>query len=341
MKFLKGLLFTLIALILVYLIIAIFSPNNYSVTRELTVDSSIEAVWNQINTFEKWQNWSPWKQKDSTLTSSFEGTPGEVGSKTSWVGDPELSGTGSMTLKESIPNEKFVYDLEFPEWESTSEGYIMLEDAENGGTKITWNDQGELPFIMRPLGLFGMFDRMMGPDFENGLENMKVSAQSFVPNSKTLTITEIELPAISYLGIRHKTTMAEVMEAEFYSSNYGVIMGALSGNEDKVTGAPVAIYYSWNESDSTTEIVPAIPVNDSTLSYEGTEMVSIPAGKAVKAAYYGPYAGSENAHYALDAYVKEKELKTGLVVEEYANDPTTVASPEEILTNIYYYILEN
>ncbi len=341
MKFLKGLLITLVALFLVYVLLAVFSPKEYSVTRELEVDASKEAVWSQINTFEKWQAWSPWKEKDSTLTSTFEGSAGTIGSKTTWIGDPELSGTGSMTLKESVPNEKIVYDLEFPEWESVSEGYIALEETESGGTKMTWNDKGALPFLMRPMGMFGMFDKMMGPDFEKGLENIGKVASIAKPEKKGIEMSEVELPEITYLGVRHKTTMAEVMTQEFFATNYQNIFTTVGKENIQVAGNSACIYYSWNEVDSTAEAFPCVPISAKPeTTPEGMEAVVIPAGNVVKATYYGSYENGMEAHLKIDEYCKEKGLKTGLVIEEYVN-AATAESDDDLITNIFYYIIED
>ncbi|MGB1039859.1 MAG: GyrI-like domain-containing protein, partial [Flavobacteriales bacterium] len=141
--------------------------------------------------------------------------------------------------------------------------------------------------------------------------------------------------------VRQNTTMAEVMTQEFYSSNFMKLGMALGENKLEMTGHPSAVFYAWNEEDSTAEVLPAFPVAaGSKVSTEGMEIVDIPAGKVVKAAYYGPYEGGAGAHKKIGEYCKANNIKTGLTIEEYANDPTTVASPDEILTNIYYFIIE-
>ena len=175
MKIIKGLLITLLALLVIWIILALFSPKGYNVSREITTEASLEKVWNQISTFEKWQNWSPWKINDSNLKSKYEGTSGSVGSMTSWVGDPQ-SGTGNMTITEVIPNSKLGYDLQFEEF-PVSQGFIEITE-ENGISTISWNNKGDLPFFMRPVTFFGMFDNMMGPNFEVGLLIIKELSES-------------------------------------------------------------------------------------------------------------------------------------------------------------------
>ena len=339
MKFIKGLLITLLALFAIWVILALFSSKGYDVTREIKTEASPEQIWNQISEFEKWQSWSPWKAKDPSMESEYQGTPGTIGSKTSWVGDPELSGTGNMTINEVVPNNKLGYDLQFGDI-SSSKGFIEINKVEDS-SKITWNDKGDLPFLMRPMALFGMFEKMMGPDFEAGLAKIKELAES--DNSSTpkeIVISQVDMTETKYLGVRHKTTISELMKAEFFGTNFGNIMGAMDKENIQMAGYPSCIYYDWNEVDSTAEALPCIPFASSiTKIPEGMEVVTAPTCKALKAAYYGPYNGAAVAHMKLDEYCKANAIKTGLVIEEYANDPTEVAE-SDILTNIYYLILD-
>ena len=338
MKIIKGLLITLLALLVIWIILALFSPKGYNVSREITTEASLEKVWNQISTFEKWQNWSPWKINDSNLKSKYEGTSGSVGSMTSWVGDPQ-SGTGNMTITEVIPNSKLGYDLQFEEF-PVSKGFIEITE-ENGISTISWNNKGDLPFFMRPVTFFGMFDNMMGPNFEVGLLILKELAESSPePLKKEIEVSQVEMPEVNCLGIRHKTTMAKVMTKEFFETNYQTIFAAIGEVNIQVTGNSSCIYYSWNELDSTTEVFPCVSVSSSLeIAPVGLQLVLVPASRAVKSTYYGSAEESMATHLKIDDYCKEYNLKTGLVIEEYVN-AATATSEDELITNIYYQIIE-
>ena len=344
MKFIKGLLLIVLALILVYFIIAIFSPTSAHVEREIEIEAPAEEVWSKISEFKNWEAWSPWKENDPSIINTFTGENGAVGSKMSWTSDS--SGVGYMEILETRPNELLKAKLAFIEpRESNSENIFVLTE-ENGKSILSWSDHSEFSFFSRPFMLLmginsAMMDSMMGPDFEKGLLNIKNLTENSIGSNIPIEITHVEMPSKNYLGIRHKTTIEEVMQADFYGTNYAKIGTALGGAKLAPAGSPVAIYYSWNMEDSTTEIVPALPVAailDPKI--EGVEFLALPAGKAVKAAYYGPYKESVVAHFKLDDYCKANGIETGLTIEEYANDPESVSSPNEILTNIYYYIVK-
>ena len=244
-----------------------------------------------------------------------------------------------MTITEVIPNSKLGYDLQFEEF-PVSQGFIEITE-ENGISTISWNSKGDLPFFMRPVTFFGMFDNMMGPNFEVGLLILKELAESSPePLKKEIEVSQVEMPEVNCLGIRHKTTMAKVMTQEFFETNYQTIFAAIGEVNIQVTGNSSCIYYSWNELDSTTEVFPCVPVSSSLeIAPVGLQLVLVPASRAVKATYYGSAEESMATHLKIDDYCKEYNLKTGLVIEEYVNT-ATVTSGDELITNIYYQIIE-
>ncbi|MFX7894998.1 SRPBCC family protein, partial [Acinetobacter baumannii] len=68
------------------------------------------------------------------------------------------------------------YELYFPDFGSTSTGEFRLTPRD-GGTKVSWSmdgDMGRNP-LNRWMGLF--MDRMVGPDFDAGLANLKALAE--------------------------------------------------------------------------------------------------------------------------------------------------------------------
>ena len=67
------------------------------------------------------------------------------------------------------------------------------------------------------------------------------------------------------------------------------------------------------------------------------EKLTLPAGENVMITKYGPYGtGDQEAHMAIDTYLKENGLEqNGAIWELYVNDPETV-KPEDIETEIHY-----
>ena len=81
-----------------------------------------------------------------------------------------------MTFTAAEANRRLAYELFFPDFGTTSTGALELA-ADGATTKVSWSmngDMGSNP-LFRWLALFG--DRMVGPDFEAGLANLKALAE--------------------------------------------------------------------------------------------------------------------------------------------------------------------
>jgi effector-binding domain-containing protein len=340
MKFFKGLGIVIIALVVIYFILALLGPKSYYVERTREINAPAHIVWEQVSNFKNWEKWSPWIEKDPTVKNTYKGNLGEVGSVMSWIGDEDLSGTGSMEIISANPNKEINYNLSFiVPFEMNSTGGMTMT-SEGDKTTVKWFDKGDFSFLSRPFMLFMNLDEKIGPDFERGLERIDSVSQE-LSKAKELVIIETLFPSNNYVAIRHKTTMTEAMNPDFYATNFQQLGMYVGETNSKLSGMPSAIYYSWNEVDSTTEIALAFPLENLTqVTKQGYELISLKEQKAVLARSYGSYEDTYKAHIKMEEYVKEKGLKIGLTIEEYANDPASVSHPSEILTNIYYLIEE-
>jgi hypothetical protein len=343
MKFLKSLLIVLVSLFAIYIILAFLGAKNYKVVRKKEINVPASIVWQQIYDFKTWPKWSPWQEKDSTIINLYTGEAGSVGAKMSWVGDKELSGNRNMIITDIVTNKKISYDLSFIiPMEMKSARSLTLNEKE-GVTTLTWLEKGDFPFLFRPFMLFIDKEAQIAPYFERGLfkiDSLATEQYDLLKSTKDTEITEATFSGKNYVAVRHKTTFTEVMSSEFYKQNFQYLGKYVGETKSKLSGSPSSIIYVWNEVDSTCEIALAFPIEGLTsVNKPGYEFISIGEQKAILGKCYGGYDKIGVAHEKLNAYAIEKGLKIGLVIEEQANDATTV--PEyEILTNIYYLIEE-
>ncbi|MEO9532242.1 MAG: SRPBCC family protein [Crocinitomicaceae bacterium] len=323
----------------IYLIVAIFAPSSYRVERSRDIAASPEVIFEQISIFENWDAWSPWGEKDSTMTSVRTGEPGTVGSKTEWTGDPELSGTGSMTMTELVEFVKITYDLHFDDMDMTSQGGIDLKAGEES-TTVTWYDGADIPFLFRPMVMFFDIEAKVGPDFERGLElldSVAVAKQAEL-DAAIYEIRTIDFPETKYYSIHNEVPFSGV-DSAFFASNYGQLGMFCGENQIEMSGMPVSICFEWNEETEMAVLMPAFPVADNSTPGKGMVLpYTIPACQALVVDYYGEYDENYDAHMQIDAYAKENGLEYSIVMEEFVTDPTTVESMDEVLTRIYYFL---
>ena len=100
-----------------------------------------------------------------------------IGATYSWDGNKDV-GTGRMEIKESVPSSKVSIQLNFLkpfEAQNVSEFLIASKD---GQTEVRWAMSGPQPFIAKLMSVFFSMEKMVGPDFEQGLSAMKTAAEA-------------------------------------------------------------------------------------------------------------------------------------------------------------------
>lgn len=340
MKIMKILLGIIGVILLAYMALGVFGKKNYKVEREILIQAPKEAIWKHISNYNNWGAWSPWVNKDSNAVYTFSEEQGGVGAAQSWEGNEEV-GKGSMETTKTEGNDLLEYKLQFIEpWEMQSYGGFTLETVDEG-TKVTWTDQGNIPFMQRAFMIFMDMDKMIGPDFELGLQKLKEIAENEKSLAQEYEIKTIDFPVTTYIGKKYKIAFTN-LDAELFGNTYQTIGVFLAKNNLESEGMPAAIYFSWDMENGTTEMAPVIPVANYTNGTKLTdelEVFSANATKALEVDYYGPYEESGKAHEAISKYLVENNIEVkGFVIEEYANDPATVNSSQEYLTKIYYLL---
>lgn len=169
-----------IALVVVVVIAAVLGlaltqPDSFSVQRSATIGAPPDQVFALVNDLKAFNRWSPWVRREPTVKLRYSGPESGAGAGYTWQG--EQTGAGGMTITESTPPSKVALKLDFTQpFESHNRvefGFV----PEGGGTRVTWAMSGPMPFISKLMSVFADMDKMIGPDFEQGLANLKAEAE--------------------------------------------------------------------------------------------------------------------------------------------------------------------
>ena len=131
MKILKIIGIIILLLVILIVVLGLIAPKKYEVERSVLINAPKQIVFKHVVKFKNWNAWSPWAEKDSTMTIAVEGKDGEQGSVYTWIGDPKITGEGEITNTGVKENEEMTYHLHFIKpWESYSDGYTRVAEAE-------------------------------------------------------------------------------------------------------------------------------------------------------------------------------------------------------------------
>jgi hypothetical protein len=165
------------ALLLLLALIAL-QPATFHVERSISVAAPPENVRALIDDFHAWRGWSPWEKLDPNLQRRYDGPPSGAGAKYAWRGNQQV-GEGRMTIEQSGPS-RVVIKLEFLKpFEATNTATFTFVSAEHG-TKTTWAMDGRNNFMSKAFHLVVDMDKMIGADFERGLQSIKAGAEASI-----------------------------------------------------------------------------------------------------------------------------------------------------------------
>jgi uncharacterized protein YndB with AHSA1/START domain len=174
MKIVQWTLAVVGAIVLAIIVGGIFLPSKFAVQRSVVINAPANRVYNLVVEPKQWANWSVWNQRDPNMKIVYKGPPFGMGAKWEWVSKSE--GSGSMEFTRVEPDRVVEYALWFPEFNMRSTGALTLEPSGNA-TRVTWSNTGDVGGNPVKHYLAVMMDRMVGPDFEGGLANLKALAE--------------------------------------------------------------------------------------------------------------------------------------------------------------------
>ena len=176
MKILKKILLIVLLIPILLVLVSLFLPARYQVVRDIRIKAEPQAIFTNINTLKTWPEWTAWTVKRfPDMKISFSGPEAGVGATYLWEG--KSSGNGMLKLTRSEPDKEVAFNLDFEHGKYVSTGTITLAPSSNA-VLVTWTNEGELGRnpVARYFGLF--MDKLMGPDFEKGLQNLKLRVES-------------------------------------------------------------------------------------------------------------------------------------------------------------------
>ena len=174
MKLALKILKYLVGIVVVLLAAGFLLPSTYSAQRSVTINAPVEKVFPLVANHKEWKRWSIWNQRDPNMLMTYSGPEMAAGSKWSWKSKSE--GNGGMEFSAVEPNKRVGYILTMEDM--TPAAGDLKFTTEGAATKVSWDINGNAGMnpVFRWFGLF--MDKMIGPDFEAGLKNLKKLAEA-------------------------------------------------------------------------------------------------------------------------------------------------------------------
>lgn len=332
MKALKIIGIIIVILIALFFVLPLFFAQKAYVEQSVHIKAPAEIVFNQVNNLENWPAWMPFLADDSNARVDFGGQVEDAGATFNWY---SKEGDGVLSIEESNPytfiKNKFSFvgmDPAFSIWEFTET---------DSGTVATWGFGMEN--LTYPMGrYFGILLKYnMIPYLKTGLESLKTIAEA-LPREAEGSIGDILEKTVE---VQTVITISDSVMAADFQGFFGRVypqVSQLSENDTSllITGAPFAIYHSWNpEGKSLVEA--GLPVNKKYKVPPEMSCRELPSFNCVYVSFYGPYELSGMAHDSISNYILKNGYEiTGPPMEIYITDPAMEPDPSKWETQVLY-----
>lgn len=334
MKFLKWLGIILLSIVALFLIIPLFLPANFHIERSITIDRSVDIVFQTAVDMNQRAKWDPWIEMEPEAKINVQMTPEIIGSGYHWKG--EIIGEGQITIKEFEPNKLIKSDIEFVAPQSMKSDVIWNFEETDKGTMITWAFEGSLSYPLEKWsGLF--MDKFMGPQFEKGLNNFKKLVEKLPDlKGKTGEISEVQFDGIMAISLKEKCSLEGISSKMF--DLFTTLMAHLKNIDKEVAGNPFTIYHT-NNDDGYLLMECGLPVSKKVSVKDNIKLIEIPAGKTIMASHFGHYQTLKTTYDAIQKYINENNLEiNGTPWEMYITNPTKEPDQNKWETKVYFPI---
>ncbi len=142
------------------------------ISRELIIKAPADKIFPYINNSMKANQWMPWQETDPDVKMVFSGPEEGVGSKSSWNSEGQM-GTGEALVVDSIPNQSVKTQLTYTRPMNMSQMAEVALIPQPDGTLVRWSVSGKSNFVCRLFGVFMNMEKMVGDQFDKGLQKLK------------------------------------------------------------------------------------------------------------------------------------------------------------------------
>lgn len=332
MKVLKKIGIVLGILLLIFILLGIFMPKDFTVSYTREIDTPANYLYNLAYNLKAANTWNPWLAEDPSTELTYGLKSSGQGASYTWKSDKMGSGYASYT--QTIPYKSIEANLYF-EGMDTSTYSFVFEPVDEESTQVTWAMNFDMGF---PTNVFApLYKYMIKRSYKKGLKKLEEIAEARFEDGiyDGYKVKESDEDQKTFLMNRSVVPFADIQK--FYTQNLGAIFQKVQDEGLTMKGMPSALYFNYDETHQTTDMAAAIPLTREA-EVKDLSSLQIPAKEAIVVDFYGDYNAIGPAHEAIDAYMLDRDLLMDPpVIEEYVTDPLKEKDPSKWLTRVVYY----
>lgn len=274
------LLVSLVIVFVLAVLVGVLLPAHGHVERTVEVSSPLRQIFDSVNSFRRFPEWSAQHKIDPRTTMTFEGPESGPGARVKWSSAAPQIGDGSLEIKTSEQDSKVTMALD-NKWSGENKTYtITLLPSQNGKTvNINWAFDADYGWnlIWRYAGLYIHGDP--ASQIQINLSEIAAMLASF-PNvdykDVKIDIVDVTARPVLIVATKAKRTLDDVAEAT--DTAIKEIEAVMKKTGLNAAGPRMTITTNWGEEDYAFSI--AVPVDATTFTMDKQQYtIETPAPK--------------------------------------------------------------
>lgn len=166
---------TIVGLLALLFIIALFSKKEYAVQRHIVINKPSQEIFDYIKHIKNQDFFSKWVMTDPNMNKVYTGNDGEVGFIYAWDSVNKAAGKGEQEIKNIIDGKQLDIEVRFEKpMKAVGKTPFYCEAISENETKVFWGMNSKMNYPMNIMLLFINFDKLLGKDIDISLNNLKV-----------------------------------------------------------------------------------------------------------------------------------------------------------------------
>ncbi len=334
MRILKYIFLLLILALVGVVVFVATQKGEYDVVRSAVIKSPKAVVFNYVNDFRNWENFSSWTKDDASVKFTYPAVSSGKGGSVSWK---SADGQGKIVNTYTKDTDSLSQKMEFNGL--PSEMFWKFEPVK-GGTKVTWRTKGKVGFWYKVQSVTkGGLDKLLGALNEQSLANLD---KTLVYEINTFSITEngtVYKSGTKYLQMSILSTI------ENAPKNMRVMLSKMQyffkKNDIQSNGKPFVLFNSYDTARNLTRFSVCIPIKEEVRTAEHSDVTygEFPTMKSIKVTLNGDYSHRAEAWKRAENYISGATLERDpniRVIEVLAKNIDDTKSPSKWVTQIYF-----
>ncbi|MGA8277343.1 MAG: SRPBCC family protein [Rhodanobacteraceae bacterium] len=265
-------LVSLLIVLLLAVVVAVFLPAHGHIERSVEVSSPLRQVYDSLNTFRRFPEWSALRRLHPRVQMNFRGPESGEGAEVVWTSDSPTIGDGDLTITSSTQDSEIRMAID-NQWSGINKAYtVTLTPTHSGRTvKITWAYDVDYGWnlLWRYAGLYIYGDP--ATHIQVSLNNVAAMLASF-PNvdykDQPISLTDVIEKPIFLVSTRAPRTLDAVAEATEAAMNQ--IEAALKKTGLSKAGPRMTVTTNWGDENYVFDV--AVPVDATTFKIGDKEL---------------------------------------------------------------------